>query len=335
MKKDQFAAKPQTGRRVLRIIFIVLFALFTVYTFADVFSNDQSVGFFDNIEGKKKYMDAYAEVMAAMPAPTFIDDINTSWGTVRVYQWQNKEYSDRIPVVLLPGHSSGSPMWQANIAGFSQQHTVYAMDALGDAGKSVQTVPLTNIQDVADWISETLTGLGIQRAHMVGHSFGGGYAANFTLYHPEQVQTLTLLEPAFALNFPSFSILFWATVGSLDFLPESWRNVGLARISGESPADVASEDPMARMISAASSFYTASLPTPQTLTTADLANLNMPVYVALAEQSPLTGAKAAENARLIPHATVKIWQNTTHSLPMEVADALAAELTQFWNDNEH
>lgn len=297
-------------------------------------SKRRGVGYFTDVAGKEIYLKAYDEVMGAMPSPTATRDINTSWGTVRAYEWSNGENSSVPPVVLLPGHSSGAPMWQKNMAGFSKNHVVYAIDALGDAGKSTQSVPLKNTDDVTDWISETLDGLCIKRAHVVGHSFGGGYAANFALRHPGQVQTLTLLEPAFALNIPPFSTLFWASVASMGFLPEAWRNYGLAKISGADASDIASDDPIARMVKAAATYYSSSLPTPKTLKTAELEKLDMPVYVALADHSPITGKKAAENANRIPNATVRVWTNTTHSLPMEVVDELATDLNAFWADNQ-
>lgn len=318
---------------IIRFVLVALFVIFALYTLTNLFSNKPGIGYFSNIEGRKVYMEAYDQVMETIIVPEATYNINTSWGSVRVYEWINEENSNTTPVVLLPGHSSGAPMWGTNITGFSQRHTVYAIDALGDAGKSIQSVPLKDIKDVTGWISETLDGLGIERAHIVGHSFGGGYAANFAHAHSEYTQTLTLLEPAFALSYPSFPTLFWATVGSIEFLPESWRNYGLAKISGEDPSDLVLEDPLVRMIKAASTYYSPSLPTPQTLTVENLADFNIPVYVALAEKSPVTSGKSAKNAAIIPKATVKIWTNTTHSLPMEVSDELAIELNEFWNEN--
>ena len=321
---------PGLGRVSLGIVF----ALLAAYTALDLLGTQPTVGYFKSVEGQAQYWEAYRQAMEAMPPVTAVHDIRTSWGIVRVYEWRNEENRSRPPIVLLPGHSSGAPMWQSNLVGFSKEHTVYAIDALGDAGGSLQQVPLTSMDDVTSWMSETLTELGIERAHIVGHSFGGGYAADFARRHPEQVQTLTLLEPAFALNDPSPSVLFWATVGSLEFLPETWRQYGLAQVSGEAVEDLASDDPLTRMISAASANYATSLPTPTTLTAEELKSLPMPVYVALADHSPITSNGAAEAASLIPHATVRVWAHTTHSLPMQVADDLSSELTQFWRKGE-
>jgi len=334
MAESKTADKPRPRHRLRRGVFAALFALTALYTATHLFSGEPGVGYFSSTEGRRAYLAAYEAAMAAMPAPTSVRDVATAWGTVRVYEWAGGERRAAPPVVLLPGHSSGAPMWQANLAGFSRRHTVYAFDALGDAGKSTQSVPLKDARDVAGWIGEALDGLGIERAHIVGHSFGGGYAANFAQARPERVQTLTLLEPAFALNAPPFSTLFWATVGSMEFLPEAWRNYGLAKLSGAEASEVASDDPLARMITAASAHHSASLPTPDTLTGEALAKLSMPVYVALAEKSAITGEKAAENAKRIPGATVRVWPNTTHSLPMEVPEELADDLNPFWAQNQ-
>lgn len=143
-----------------------------------------------------------------------------------------------------------------------------------------------------------------------------------------------MLEPAFALNPPSVSIMFWATVSSLKFLPEHWRNKGLAKISGEDISSVISDDPLAHMIAAAAASYSVTLPTPKTLSADELKKISFPVYVALADHSPITGDKAAKRAKLIPDVQVKIWENTTHSLPMETAELLAEALNAFWAANQ-
>lgn len=334
MQREKSNQTQKSKHKFFRVIAVIFVAFCVLNTIGGLFMNHASVGYFKSTVGRTEYLATYDKALETLPKPSAILDINTSWGVVRVYEWVNEEYSDAPPVVLLPGHSSGSPMWQSNLIGFSKQHTVYALDALGDAGKSVQAVPLQKASDVSGWISEVFDGLGIERAHLVGHSFGGGYAADFARDYPEKVQTLTLLEPAFALNYPPFSTLFWASVGSIEFLPESWRNYGIAKLSGAKSSDVASDDPLAKMISAASTYYAASLPTPETLKTEELKNLEMPVYVALAETSAITGKKAEEQAALIPDVIVKVWANTTHSLPMEVPTELAQILNQFWARNE-
>ena len=122
-----------------------------------------------------------------MPSPARTIDVKTSYGTVRVYQFQTLDpevHGADAPVVLLPGRTSGVPMWGANLRGLLAQRTVYALDALGDAGMSVQTRAIESSADQGAWIEETLASLGLRRSHLVGHSFGGWLAANYAARHP-------------------------------------------------------------------------------------------------------------------------------------------------------
>lgn len=317
---------------LLRFILGLVLFLCVIYTVFDVVSNSPEVGHFRSLEGRQTYEKYYDEVIENFPEGYNSFEVNTSWGIVRLYEWKNSETD--IPVILIPGFSSGSPMWVENIEGFSEERTVYALDALGDAGKSVHEVPFKGSDDVHSYIIEMMNEMSIRKAHIVGHSFGGGIAANFAYNHPNRVQTLTLLEPAFALNYPSVETMFWATVSSIKVLPKEWRDLGLSKISGEDVADVSSNDSLALMIATAGTEYSAEIPTPGVLSKKDLSSLEFPVYVAIAENSPITGDSAFKNASEIPNATVKIWKNTTHSLSMEVKDELADELNNFWDKNE-
>lgn len=76
------------------------------------------------------------------------------------------------------------------------------------------------------------------------------------------------------------------------------------------------------------------MPTPKPLTDDEVRGLRMPTYVALAETS-LSGPGAERRARaLLPRGTVVVWPGTTHSLPMQAARQLDAELVRFWAASE-
>ena len=104
---------------------------------------------------------------------------------------------------MLSGHSSGTPIWSENLEYFTKNHTVFSIDTLWDVWKSVQNAPLENGDDSL-WIAQTVKKLWISKAYFVGRSFWAGYLANFAIKNPEKVESLTLLEPAIALN-----VLIW------------------------------------------------------------------------------------------------------------------------------
>jgi pimeloyl-ACP methyl ester carboxylesterase len=132
-----------------------------------------SIGHFRSPEGKRAYEASYAKAMKLLPEPTRTYDIQTGFGAVRAYKFANAKHPDGTPIILFPGRTSGTPMWAKNLKDLTAERTVYALDALGDAGLSVQSQPIKNSADQATWIEETLAGLGLGKVHIVGHSFGG------------------------------------------------------------------------------------------------------------------------------------------------------------------
>src|SRR5690625_3851579 len=168
-------------------------------------------------------------------------------------------------------------------------------------------------------------------AHVVGHSFGGRLSASFALAHREDVLSLTLLEPAVTFANPPLGMLAWTGVTFIPGLPEPVKDRALTEIGGE-PYDP--RDPMAQMIEAGTEHYQAALPQPGVLTAQQLATLEVPTYVAIGEHSSLAGGqRAVEAASALPAATVEVWPNTTHSLPMQAGESLNRVVLEHIDDN--
>jgi pimeloyl-ACP methyl ester carboxylesterase len=79
----------------------------------------------------------------------------------------------------------------------------------GYAGSSRLPAGFSSAQQAADCLA-LLQGLGINRAHVVGHSAGGPIALRLALDAPEVVHSLVLLEPAL-LDVPSGPLFREAT----------------------------------------------------------------------------------------------------------------------------
>jgi pimeloyl-ACP methyl ester carboxylesterase len=301
----------------------------TVYR---TFTDPPGVGHFRSPDGRAEYVGHYRQAMAALPTPTGVHDVRTDFGVVRVYEWSTAGTRDTVPVVLVPGRSSGVPMWSVNLPGFVASHRVLAFDALGDAGMSVQSVPLASIEDQAVWIEQVLAALAPGGVHLVGHSFGGATAAAYARLHPARVRSLTLLEPVFTFGFPPPEILWWATVATFPGMPDGIREHALHRIGGGDADQDDADDPVARMITAGSEHFAAELPTPSPLTDDQASRLTMPVYVAIGGRDSLAGGQDAADraAALLPHVRVQVWPDATHSLPMQEADGLQSVLGEFW-----
>lgn len=91
--------------------------------------------------------------------------------------------------------STEGPYGLAPYAKTLSSRDVYAVDIMGDAGRSEPAARITCAADMAAWLDETLEGLRIERAHLVGHSLGGFVALSSAAYLPDRVASLVLLDP--------------------------------------------------------------------------------------------------------------------------------------------
>jgi len=60
----------------------------------------------------------------------------------------------------------------------------------------VQEQPPHDGRDWSVWLHETLTAQRVERAHLVGISYGGWVAAQYDLHLPGHAETITLPDPA-------------------------------------------------------------------------------------------------------------------------------------------
>lgn len=325
----QYGRIGSRARRLAKGTAVFLVVALAAWKVLDLATSQPGVGHWKDVAARERYAAAYREVMSALPAPSRTLDVPTSFGTARVLAWDATTGGD--PVVLVPGHSSGAPMWSENLPSWIGKRTVYALDPIGDAGFSVQGVPLRAPEDQAAWIGQVLDALSVQRAHVVGHSFGGATAAQVAVSLPDRVASLTLLEPVFVLKPLPASTFFWATLLMLP-VPQAWQDRALAEIGGTSVEEVRRRTPMSVMINEAAKGYSASLPTPRLLSDDQWRGLDMPVRLDVGSASELAGGQAAADrlAGLLPSAKVTVWPGGTHSLPMDEHERIGRELLDFW-----
>jgi len=97
-------------------------------------------------------------------------------------------------IVLLHGTVASSLFWQEIMQDLPRDLRVLAIDLRGFGGTEHMPVDATRgVRDFSDDVHAALTALGVERAHLVGWSLGGGVALQYALDHP--VLSLTLLAP--------------------------------------------------------------------------------------------------------------------------------------------
>ena len=282
-------------------------------------------------DGFAHFLAAYRTGMAGLPPFSALLDVPTSFGTVRAYRFDGPAGSGP-PVVLLPGRNASTPMWRANLPGVLTGRTAYCVDLLGEAGLSVQEKPITGPDDQAQWLDETLAGLGLDAAHLMGVSIGGWTATNCAVRRPARVASLALLDPA--MTFARIPLKTALVSGALfaPSVPEALRRRVLRWIAGG--ADVDDSVPEAALISAGSSDFVLRSPMPKVFTDEQLRSLDIPVLAFLAGRSVIHDAdRAAARARnLLPRGQVEFWADASHAINGEYPDEIAARSHRFWDD---
>lgn len=94
-------------------------------------------------------------------------------------------------VLLVPGLGGVATFWERHVPALSRHFTVVLHDHRG-CGRSTGSATPYSVARMADEVRQLMDGLGIDRAHLVGHSTGGAIGQVLALDHPGRVDRLVL-----------------------------------------------------------------------------------------------------------------------------------------------
>jgi pimeloyl-ACP methyl ester carboxylesterase len=98
---------------------------------------------------------------------------------------------DGPPLLLLHGIGSNRETWRPVLEPLAQHFTVVAPDLLGH-GESAKPRADYSLGGFANGMRDLLGVLGMERATVIGHSFGGGVAMQFAYQFPERTDRIVL-----------------------------------------------------------------------------------------------------------------------------------------------
>jgi pimeloyl-ACP methyl ester carboxylesterase len=111
-------------------------------------------------------------------------------------------------ILLLHGIGDTSRSWLPVMGGLAEHHTVIAPDLLGH-GDSAKPRADYSVAAYANGMRDLLEVLDIDRVTVVGHSLGGGVAAQFAYQYPERCERLVLVATG-GVNREVVPLLRWA-----------------------------------------------------------------------------------------------------------------------------
>jgi pimeloyl-ACP methyl ester carboxylesterase len=116
-------------------------------------------------------------------------------------------YGEGKPLLLIAGLGSDSSSWAGVVKIFSRRFQTVVFDNRG-TGRSSSMRKSYTIRRMADDTVRLLDQLGIERAHILGHSMGGYIAQQIAISYPERIDRL-ILEGTAAVSSKRNNILFF------------------------------------------------------------------------------------------------------------------------------
>ncbi|MEU1312205.1 alpha/beta fold hydrolase [Streptomyces cinnamoneus] len=281
---------------------------------------------FTGDEARMRVLAAYDRAMAFWPQPREQRDVETAFGTTRVHTYGAD--GDGTPVVLLHGQSAGPAEWAPHVAALAEGRTVYAVDRVGEPGYSTQTAPIRTQDESAAWLEEVLAGLGLERVHLVGHSYGGWVALNHASRAPGRVASVTAYDPPRALAplKPRFVLGAVASLIGTDGFRYRW----IDRLIGGTGLPAEESDAQIRFTAEALRGFRVRLLPPQEMYDEELATIEAPALVLLGGKSRVHDARRAERrARgVIPDVRAEVVPGAGHGIPVELFNSRVPEFVR-------
>jgi pimeloyl-ACP methyl ester carboxylesterase len=256
---------------------------------------------------------------ATGPAPTEID-VHTRFGVTRAYRWAG----DGTPFVFLPGGGMTSVSW-APYAQRLSSRDVYAVDIMGDVGRSEPVARIACGADMAAWLDETLEGLQIERAHLVGHSLGGYVALSTAAYRPDRVSSLVLLDPLGVAPLNMLRFMVWGLPVVLGLLAPAPVRGWLGRRLRN---PLLENKRASRLILLGAVGHVPGFPLFKPLNDDELCAVSVPVALLIATQSEPFDPKllAVRADALLPQVSIERVSDAGHALTVSHFDICAARI---------
>lgn len=275
------------------------------------------VGKFVNEKVRDRYFAAYESVLRKWPVPAEELDVETRFGSTRV---RRSGAGQGAPIVLLPGNLGSSLMWYPHIADLAARRTVYAVDPVGEPGRSTQTRALETDDDLANWLADVLTALGHEKVHLVGLSRGGFLALNLAVRSADRLAGVIAVEPA-GFAWIGARFILWSIGEMIRWLLPAPI---LRRVAAGDPAVRHTLRPLLF----GSLRYRVRLPPQHLFTDDELRAIEVPTRLVLAERSNIhrAGEVAARVEALNPRIRAEVVPGVSHLLNLQAPGLVSARI---------
>lgn len=238
--------------------------------------------------------------------------IATAWGDTHALVGGP---ADGPAVVVLHGAMASSAHVLGELAPLLAEFRVYAIDVVGQSVMTPHRRPSVATDDYGRWLVEVLDGLGLERAAIVGVSWGGFVAIRLAVVAPTRITRLALLVPAGVVQGP-----LWEGLTRLAWPMMMWRMFPSERRFRRFAERLVTttDDDWVPYLHDAFGAFRLDMQVPKRATPAELAGFHAPTFVIGADRDlSFPGEKLlARAAELFPNLVdTELLRDTHHSPP--------------------
>ena len=244
-------------------------------------------------------------------------------------------------VLLIHGFGASSYSWRHVAESLADEYRAIAVD-LNGFGYTERPRDLSEytVRGQLDLLVGVMDALGIERAHVAGHSYGGALSVHLAWRHPERVRSLVLVDSAgvaypwtrrtVAAAFPPLTYLY---VRGRALRRETVR-AGLARSFADdsriTPELVDRYYERLRIEGVSRAFRGLTRPTSEPRELPDMRRLDLPVLMVWGSEDELTDIEIARQvADELPRARLEVLDGVGHIPPEESPDRLTGLMRAF------
>ncbi len=289
----------------------------------------EQISLFKTTEGEAKTIAAYDAALAHWPVSYTELDLPTRFGDTHIIA---SGTDGAKPIILLHGQNSSAISWIYTISDLSRDFKAYAIDTIGDMGKSKPVRLPSSREDYSTWLLEIFDQLKVEKADLIGISYGGFLGVNFALTFPDRLNHIVLLAPGIP-NFGS-PTMQWANYGMPMMLLQS-RFTAKRFINGISMKGYSPEDPVhEQMILGMINMKKLSFMRP-VFTDEELKRMSVPTLLLIGDHEIMYEPhKALDSAsRLIPNLKTELIPNASHFLIRDQPELTNAHILNFLKSN--
>ncbi len=168
---------------------------------------DRRLWLYKSTQGYQEIMSWYDDALKTIDCELESQFVKTRFGHTHMLVAGRE---DAEPLILIPGVAGCAPLWRRQIPAFARHFRVYALDIVGQPGRSDPNPPSFLNDDYVHWLTDVLDGLHIDRAHFAGTSVGGWVVLRMGIVAPERVRKIVMLSPT-GVSRAKLPVKIWLT----------------------------------------------------------------------------------------------------------------------------